>query len=111
MAAVVQKSLAVSRASWMGVVEYSVWQLKKSRLFWEDNDMHTDQMISQMLERSQWLWPQDFDFVQSVSQHLQKGSALSERQAKTIQKIYQRFCENQRPHIFGGGAPGTGKRR
>jgi hypothetical protein len=77
----------------------------------DSSDMNTGQMISRMLAQPHWLWSQDFDFVQSVSQQLQKGKELSARQAKVIQKIYQRFCENQRPRIFWGGSPGTGKRR
>jgi hypothetical protein len=75
--------------------------------------MNERQMINRMLTQPHWLWRQDLEFVQSVSQQLKERRkiVLSARQSEVIRKIYQRFRENQWPRFFRGGSPGTGKRQ
>lgn len=70
-------------------------------------------MIREMMVRSSWLWPKDFEFVKSVSQQLEEGrrTELSYKQAKVIRDIYSRWEKNQEPRFVQGGSPGGGKRR
>ena len=68
-------------------------------------------MIEIMLGKSHWLWPNDYEFIQSISRQLKYGKELSDKQLRVIRDIYDRFMNNQKPKYFPGGSPGSGKRK
>jgi len=68
-------------------------------------------MIINMLGKAHWLWPYDYEFLQSISRQLNMGKELSDKQSQVIHKIYKRFVNNQQPRFVSGGSPGSGRRR
>jgi hypothetical protein len=68
-------------------------------------------MIEYMLEISHWLWPNDYDFIQSISKQLKYGKELSDKHLRVIKDIYGRFMNNQQPKYFSWGSLGSGKRK
>ena len=75
------------------------------------NGMNINQIINNVLENSNWFWPYDYEFLQSISRQLNISKELSDKQSKVIHKMYKRFVNNQQPRFVSGGTPGLGRRR